>query len=291
MADDPLLALPGIRVGRAGHGEVPRPAAARPRRRGAARGQRGRPGDPRARPPGGRAGRRTWPDASMPGCRRRCCAAGRRKRQRRRAWTAATARCWRWPPTRPSTRRLFNSGVSQAQWAAWTRNRRTPLINKATAGAVCAGLDLQDGGGAGRRWRRKAITPGRPGVLPRLSRPRRHALPLLAQGRARHARPARRPQAQLRRLFLRGRPAHRHRPHRRDGQPARAWASTSRSTCPARAAGLIPTRAWRHGARASLEHRRHHRQRHRPGLHPGHAAAARHLCRRASPPAARCSRT
>lgn len=29
---------------------------------------------------------------------------------------------------------LFNSGVSQAQWVEWTRNRRTPLINKAAAG-------------------------------------------------------------------------------------------------------------------------------------------------------------
>ncbi|HTW27554.1 MAG TPA: penicillin-binding protein 2 [Acetobacteraceae bacterium] len=29
---------------------------------------------------------------------------------------------------------LFDSGVSQAQWIEWTRNRRTPLINKATAG-------------------------------------------------------------------------------------------------------------------------------------------------------------
>ena len=29
---------------------------------------------------------------------------------------------------------LFNSGVSQAQWVEWTDNRRAPLINKATAG-------------------------------------------------------------------------------------------------------------------------------------------------------------
>lgn len=29
---------------------------------------------------------------------------------------------------------LFDSGVSQAQWAEWTSNRGTPLINKATAG-------------------------------------------------------------------------------------------------------------------------------------------------------------
>ena len=26
---------------------------------------------------------------------------------------------------------LFNSGVSQAQWAEWTNNRKAPLINKA----------------------------------------------------------------------------------------------------------------------------------------------------------------
>jgi penicillin-binding protein 2 len=29
---------------------------------------------------------------------------------------------------------LFDSGISQAQWIEWTSNRRTPLINKATAG-------------------------------------------------------------------------------------------------------------------------------------------------------------
>ena len=45
---------------------------------------------------------------------------------------------------------LFNSGVSQAQWARWTRDKRTPLINRAIAGRVCAWLDLQDGGGDGR---------------------------------------------------------------------------------------------------------------------------------------------
>jgi penicillin-binding protein 2 len=34
---------------------------------------------------------------------------------------------------------LFNSGVSQAQWAEWTRDRRTPLINKATSGLYAPG--------------------------------------------------------------------------------------------------------------------------------------------------------
>jgi penicillin-binding protein 2 len=34
---------------------------------------------------------------------------------------------------------LFNSGVSQAQWEEWTNNRRTPLINKAAAGLYAPG--------------------------------------------------------------------------------------------------------------------------------------------------------
>ncbi len=34
---------------------------------------------------------------------------------------------------------LFNSGVSQAQWLEWTRNRRAPLINKAAAGLYAPG--------------------------------------------------------------------------------------------------------------------------------------------------------
>lgn len=34
---------------------------------------------------------------------------------------------------------LFNSGVSQAQWVQWTSNRRAPLINKAVAGLYAPG--------------------------------------------------------------------------------------------------------------------------------------------------------
>jgi penicillin-binding protein 2 len=34
---------------------------------------------------------------------------------------------------------VFNSGVSQAQWAEWTRDKRTPLINKATSGLYAPG--------------------------------------------------------------------------------------------------------------------------------------------------------
>lgn len=34
---------------------------------------------------------------------------------------------------------LFNSGVSNAQWVAWTSNRRAPLINKAASGVYAPG--------------------------------------------------------------------------------------------------------------------------------------------------------
>jgi penicillin-binding protein 2 len=34
---------------------------------------------------------------------------------------------------------LFNSGVSQAQWQEWTKNRRAPLINKAASGLYAPG--------------------------------------------------------------------------------------------------------------------------------------------------------
>jgi penicillin-binding protein 2 len=34
---------------------------------------------------------------------------------------------------------VFNTGVSQAQWLQWTNDRRTPLINKATAGLYAPG--------------------------------------------------------------------------------------------------------------------------------------------------------
>ncbi len=60
VGEDPMLALPGIRVGRAGMEKGARPEAARPRRRGADGGQRRRPGDPRAGPGGGQCRAATW---------------------------------------------------------------------------------------------------------------------------------------------------------------------------------------------------------------------------------------
>ena len=54
---------------------------------------------------------------------------------------------------------LFNSGVSNAQWIEWTRNRRAPLINKAASGLYAPGSTFKMVVGlAGLEA--KTITPG-----------------------------------------------------------------------------------------------------------------------------------
>ncbi len=54
---------------------------------------------------------------------------------------------------------LFNSGVSQAQWVQWTNNRRAPLINKAAAGVYAPGSTFKMAV-AMAGLEAKTITPG-----------------------------------------------------------------------------------------------------------------------------------
>lgn len=54
---------------------------------------------------------------------------------------------------------LFNSGVSQAQWLKWTSNRRAPLINKAAAGVYAPGSTFKMAV-AVAGLEAKTITPG-----------------------------------------------------------------------------------------------------------------------------------
>ncbi len=54
---------------------------------------------------------------------------------------------------------LFNSGVSNAQWVEWTRNRKAPLINKAIAGLYAPGSTFKMVVGAAG-LEAKTITPG-----------------------------------------------------------------------------------------------------------------------------------
>ena len=181
---------------------------------------------------------------------------------------------------------LFNSGVSQAQWVEWTNEPRTPLINKAAAGLYAPGSTFKmavalAGLTAG------AVAPydriNCPGYLD-LGDTRFHCWrkgghgTLDLHGGLKNScdvffyEVARR--TGIDRM-------------RRDGQPLRPR-HRSRHRLPA-SAGLMPTRAWRQRT-ASLEHRRHGRLRHRPGLHPADAAGARAPMPPASPPGAPCSR-
>jgi penicillin-binding protein 2 len=54
---------------------------------------------------------------------------------------------------------LFDSGVSQAQWVQWTSDRRTPLINKATAGVYPPGSTFKMAVGLAA-LHANALTPG-----------------------------------------------------------------------------------------------------------------------------------
>jgi penicillin-binding protein 2 len=100
--------------------------------------------------------------------------------------------------------------------------QRTPTAGlQVGAWRLSARLDLQDGGGAGRAGGRRG-PPGRDGVLSRPLRAWRPPLSLLAARRAWPDRPAQQPQAILRRLLLRRRPAGRDRRDRGDGAQAGA---------------------------------------------------------------------
>ena len=139
MNGDPLMALPGVKVGRAGIEKFHDLAL------------RGRPGVVHLEVNAvgrmirelDRTRRREWrryqPDI------RSGPATGDPKddwamtRRARSCWIAATAKSWRWFPIRRYDPTLFATGVSQTQWKEWTKDRRTPLINKATSGLYAPG--------------------------------------------------------------------------------------------------------------------------------------------------------
>ena len=132
----PLLALPGIRVGRAGmekyHDLALRGRAGAVQLEVNAR----RPGDPRTRPPGGQCRARTVGLTIDAGLQQAVLghlgdeSASAVVLDCRNGEVMAMATN---PSFDPS---VFNSGVSQAQWVEWTNGPRAPLINKATPGCT-----------------------------------------------------------------------------------------------------------------------------------------------------------
>ena len=106
--------------------------------------------------------------------------------------TAATARCWRWAPTRCTIRRC---SIPACRRRSGRSGRATSARRCSTerSRAVCAWLDLQDGGGDGGTGGAHHHA-GRCRPLFRLHGPRQRAVPLLAQGRPRLTGSARRDQ-------------------------------------------------------------------------------------------------
>lgn len=137
VGDDPLLELPGIRVGRMGierfHDKALRGRAGTVQMEVNAVGRVIRELDRREGQPGQDV--QISVDAGLQRAIRAKCEEGTSAvlMDARNGEILAMA-------TQPSfDPNLFNSGVSAAQWREWTRNRSTPLINKTTNGLYAPG--------------------------------------------------------------------------------------------------------------------------------------------------------
>ena len=253
--------------------EVAGRAAARSRRRQRGRGQRLWPRRARAVAPTGAARRGCGPrarhrDAAIHRPPRRARAQHRlraaRRGDRRRARDAVE------PELRPDA--VLDR--ADARRLAGAVDRRAPPADRQGGGRrLSARLDVQAGRRA-RRARSRHHHAGDPGPLPRPFRPRNRDIPLLEKRRPRHAAAARRDQAILRCLLLRGGAAARHRPPRGDGAPFRLrQAARPRNPRRARRADPEP-RVETEDRRRRLDDRRNADRRDRPGRRAGDAAAA-----------------
>ena len=139
----------------------------------------------------------------------------------------------------------FNRGLSGDEWGALVSDSRSPLINKAIAGAIRPGFGLQDGGGAGRPGE-GGDRPGDPNLLLRASVKLGRPVPLLEEGRARRGpRPSRRHSsspATSTSTRPRGAPASTASP---PWGAAWAWERTLGIDLPGEQGGLMPTRDWK----------------------------------------------
>ena len=192
----------------------------------------------------------------------------------------------------------FAAGLTPGAVAGAGRTiRYKPLSNKAISGTYAPGSTFKPVVAlAALEVRRRSRRETR-FYLPRLLSSSATPVPLLEEGRPRHAGSARRHQAFLRRVFLRDRRAVRHRPHRgrwrsRFGLGSRARHRHSRRTSgpDSDPAGSMATTG------VPLAAGRDAQRRHRPELCPGDAAAARDICgaarhRSRRDAAARCART
>ena len=264
--DDPVLQLATMRFGKKGVERALEDSIARPRRRRAGRGQRRRPRRARARPHRGPARlQRAAHHRSRPAALRRRAREGaperlgrgdgRRHRRHPGHGVDAGLRSQHLRPRHHPGRMARAARQSRAAAAQQVDRRR-----------LSAGLDLQDGDGAGGAGIQgdRAVDAA---ALHRPSRARQHQVPLLAEGRPRLDQRGRGDRPVLRLLLLRGRPQGRHRPHRRCRRPP--GLRPHQRARPARRIGRHPAqpRLEAGEARQALAARRHLQSRHRPGLH------------------------
>ena len=138
VGDDPMLALPGIRIGRAGiekyHDRALRGRAGVVQSEVNAVGRAIRELDRQEGVPGAEVGLTIDTDLQQAVINRLGDeSASAVVLDARNGEVMAMVTNPSFDPT------LFNSGISQAQWLEWTKNRRTPLINKAVAGLYAPG--------------------------------------------------------------------------------------------------------------------------------------------------------
>ena len=285
-----MLALPGIRVGRAGLEKEHDLDLRGTRRRGAARGERARPGDPRTGPPGGHAGRGARPHHRCGLQQAVLRPARRRERQRRGAGLPQRRGAGDGAPTRRSIRRCSipacrrRSGRSgRATSARRCSTARSPGVYAPGSTFKMAVAMAGAGGAHHHAGRSSCIAPATSTSATRGS---------IAGARTATARSicAAGIKNSCDVYFYETAQARRHRPHRRDVAPLRSGHRT-RDRPARRASRLHPDARMAHRPGPSLEPRRH-------GRLPASARATSRSRRcslrpmpRASPPDARWSRT
>ena len=139
---------------------------------------------------------------------------------------------------------LFDSGVSQAQWVEWTRNRRTPLINKATAGVYPPGSTFKMAVALAALDAKTLVARATASTARAISisaTPASIAGANTATARS-TCMAGSRTAATCSSTRWRAAPASTASPRWRTGS---ASAPSSTSSCPASTSGLIPTREWR----------------------------------------------
>ena len=180
-----------------------------------------------------------------------------------------------------STRTCSSTASTPQNWQELNESPDKPLLNRAAARRLSAGLDLQAVHGAGGARRSGKRTPQQTIHDPGFFSFGSHRFRDDKQGGHGTVDMYKSIVAVVRHLLLHARQRHRHRRHRTTSWRRSASASRPASTSQGELRGMLPSREWKRKrlqARpraAEVVRRRDDLARHRPGLQRVHAAAAR----------------